>query len=99
VLPLSDSASGCEDAARNDATLQQGIRHVLRRTCLDGRPVVELLAHTAAMLTQCTELWRTEIEALLDSLEIVKTREGTVHRNAPSASNWNVLRREYLRVS
>src|SRR5262249_12645844 len=94
--PAEQFRQWCEEAARDDAALQQGIRHVLRRTCLEGCPVAALLTQTGTLLTQCTELWRTEIEALLDSLAIVKTRTGDSPPERAIGIQLERMRREYL---
>jgi hypothetical protein len=94
--PAEQFSQWCEEAARNDATLQQGIQDVLRRTCLEGRPVAALLTQTGAMLAQCTEFWRTEIEALLANLAIVKTPTGDSPPERAIGIQLERVRREYL---
>jgi DEAD/DEAH box helicase domain-containing protein len=86
----------CQVEARSDDTLQRGIQQLVRRTCLDGRRVEELLTHTATMITQSAEAWRAEIQALLDSLELVKTREGNSKPEQAIEFQLKRVRREYL---
>lgn len=86
----------CQTEARKDKALSQGIRQLLRRTCLDGRRVEDLLGHTSTMLTQTAESWRTEIQALLDNLEIVKTRESDSKPERAIGFQLERIRREYL---
>ena len=86
----------CQAEARDNAALHQGILQLLRRTCLDGRPVESLLANTATMMTQTAEFWRAEIQALLDSLEIVKTREGDSTPERAIGIQLERVRKEYL---
>ena len=50
--PIEHYMHWCHAEARDDVALHQGIQQLLRRTCLDGRPVALLLADTATMLTQ-----------------------------------------------
>ncbi len=82
--------------ARDDETLHQGLQHLLYRTGLDGRQVEDLLANTATMITQSTESWRAEIQALLDSLEIVRTREGDSTPERAVGLQLERIRKEYL---
>ena len=96
VLPPSSFAIGARSKPESDDALQQGIQQLVRRTCLDGRRVEELLTHTATMITQSAEAWRTEIQALLDSLELVKTREGDSKPERAIAFQLERVRREYL---
>ncbi|MGQ4810362.1 hypothetical protein NKDENANG_03820 [Candidatus Entotheonellaceae bacterium PAL068K] len=86
----------CQTEARSDEILLQGIQQLLRRTCLDGRQVEDLLVNTATMLTQTTESWRAEMQALLDSLEIVKTRAGDSKPERAICFQLERIRREYL---
>ncbi len=85
----------CQTAARND-TLQNGIRQLVRHTCLDGRSAEDLLDNTAGMLGQVADAWHAEINALLESREIVKTR--TENSKPERAVNLQLerIRREYL---
>ena len=48
------------------------------------------------MITQSAEAWRAEIQALLDSLELVKTREGDSKPERAIAFQLERVRREYL---
>jgi DEAD/DEAH box helicase domain-containing protein len=94
--PAERFGQWCQDEARGEAALLQGVRQLLQRTCLDSRPVEALLANTATMLTQSAESWRAEIQALLDSLEIVKTREGDSTPERAIGIQLQRVRKEYL---
>lgn len=95
-IPSERFCHWCQVDARSDDVLQQGIRQLLRRTCLDGRLVEDLLVNTSAMLTQVAETWCAEIQALLDSLEIVKTRAGDSKAERAIGFQLERIRREYL---
>jgi len=94
--PAERFAHWCQAGAGDNAALHQGIRQLLGRTCLDGRPVEYLLATTATMLAQTAESWRDEIQALLDSLEVVKTREGDSRPERAIGFQLERVRKEYL---
>ena len=86
----------CQTEARHDDVLRHGIRQLQRRTCLDGRPAEDLLDNTAAMLRQVAESWRAEVQALLDSLDIVKTRASNSKPERAISLQLERIRREYL---
>lgn len=86
----------CQTDARYNDVLRSGVQQLQRRTCLDGRPVEDLLDNTATMLRQVAESWRAEIQALLDSREIVKTRAGNSRPEKAIDFQLQRIRREYL---
>ena len=86
----------CQTEARHDDVLRHGIRQLQRRTCLDGRPAEDLLDNTVAMLRKVAESWRAEVQALLDSLEIVKTRTSNSKPERAISLQLERIRREYL---
>jgi DEAD/DEAH box helicase domain-containing protein len=86
----------CQAKARDDEALLRGLRQLVCRTCLDGRRVEDLLANTTMMITQCTESWRAEIQALRDSLNLVKTREGDSKPERAIEFQLERVRKEYL---
>jgi hypothetical protein len=86
----------CQAADRDDAALRRGLQQLVRRTCLDGRQVEDLLANSATMMTQAAESWRAEIQALLDGLKIVKTREGDSAPERAIELQLERVRKEYL---
>jgi hypothetical protein len=94
--PSEGFAHWCQAEARDNAALHQGIQQLLSHTCLDGRPVKSLLANTATLITQTAAAWRAEIQALLDSLEIVKTREGKSRPEQAIGFQLKRVREEYL---
>ena len=95
-IPAERFAHWCQAEAGDNAVLQQGILLLLRRTCLDGRPVESLLANTATMIIQTAESWCAEIQALLESLEVVKTQEGDSRPERAIGFQLDRARKEYL---
>lgn len=86
----------CQTDARHNDILRFGVQQLQRRTCLDGRPVEDLLDNTATILRQVAESWCAEIKALLDSREIVRTRAGNSRPEKAIDFQLERIRREYL---
>jgi len=82
--------------ATEDERLFQGVETLLRRTCLEGRPVVEVLAQAATMVGQVQEEWQNELGALLSNLEDVKTPGGDSKPEKAILLQLERMRREYL---
>ena len=95
-IPVERFCYWCQDEARKDDALHQGIRQLLRRTCLEGLAIENLLSTMTMMLTRAAESWRAEIQALLDSLDIVKTREGNSKPERAIDFQLDRIRKEYL---
>lgn len=64
-----------QDEAVDDDRLQQGIRRLLQRTCLEGRRANQVLATTATMIEQVHENWHSELAALLENLRSVGNQQ------------------------
>lgn len=71
-VPADRFREWCRTDARRDTALRGGICQLLRRSCFDGRPVEDLLDNTASRIEQVKESWDAEIQALLESREVVK---------------------------
>ena len=94
--PWEHFCDWCQTDAGHNDILRSGVQQLQRRTCLDGRPVEDLLDNTATMLRQVADSWRDEIQALLDSREIVRTRAGNSRPEKAIDFQLERIRREYL---
>ena len=94
--PCEQVLQWCQSTARDHEALQRGLQHLLRCTCLEGRPVTSVLATTATMIQQAAEAWQAEIQALLDNQEIVKTRGGDSAPERAIKLQLERVRGEYL---
>lgn len=86
----------CESDVPTDSNLCNAIQMLLRRSVLEGRTVVHLLAGTITSLDQTAQSWLAELNALLENLAVIKTPEGTSAAEKAIGFQLKRLRQEYL---
>lgn len=88
--------SWCQSDAKQETELVAGVRSLIKRTILDGWNIENLFQSTAEQIKYTAGHWRDEYQALLDNLNIVRTKEG--NSKAEKAINYQLerVRREYL---
>ncbi|MGZ8217124.1 DEAD/DEAH box helicase [Methylomagnum sp.] len=89
---FQDWLKGAEENER----AQRGIEALQKRTCLEGRPVRQVLASAAAMIEQARSDWQREVEALLDNLKEVETRDKNSRPEKAINLQLERIRKEYL---
>ena len=86
----------CGEEALSEQSLLEGVTILLRRTCLEGRAALDILARCRRMLERCGASWLAEARALIENLAEVRTPSGD--SVAEKAINFQLkrLRGEYL---
>jgi hypothetical protein len=86
----------CETNALTDKSLSQGVQMLVRRSVMEGKGIVHLLANSMKMIGQFSQAWLDELRSLLDNLIIVTTVEGNSAAEKAVGFQLQRLRKEYL---
>jgi hypothetical protein len=94
--PCDSFADWCKCPESLPGHLAEGVKTLVNRTILEGRPLSDLLTRTAEAIAQVAERWRRDLQALLDQRELVRTREGDSKPEQALDIQLKRLRGEYL---
>ncbi len=96
TAPCKHFADWCSHEALSEQLVLEGIRILLRRSCLEGGGREEILEQCGKMIDRCSDLWLSEIQALLDNIAQVRTPAKNSVAEKAIEFQLQRLRKEYL---
>lgn len=89
-------AAWCETDAVGDPDLTDGLKSLAAGTVLAGRTANDWLSRTAEDIRQVASRWRQDLDALLEQLKNVQTKDGKSKPEIAIQLQLDRLRKEYL---